>query len=225
MGTPETICRSLAGQFTTVLFLEVLQHLTNFYFSFTDCILPCWTLEPGGTQVKMGYSYVPPLRPLFPKTAISEFLLVPQDPTFAWNHKFLENLHFKASKLKKSSVLMPNVWSSFSFTIHGLTHRPAWDVINPRKNPTQNFCKTVGSNDSFTLSWTVMMTVNIFKFKCLNSMIVKKKVLCGLWGRWRKTKQNKTKKQKQNKTKQKNYRFVMPYNLISCFADYLSRFT
>ena len=30
--------------------------------------------------------------------------------------------------------------------------------------------------------------------------------------------------EKQNKTKQtnkqKNYRFVMPYNLISCFADY-----
>ena len=24
--------------------------------------------------------------------------LVPQDPTFAWNHKFLENLHFKGSK-------------------------------------------------------------------------------------------------------------------------------
>ena len=73
MGTPEIICRSLAGQFTTVLCLEVLQHLTNFYFSFTDYILPCWTLEPGGTQVKMGCSYVPPLRPLFPKTAISEF--------------------------------------------------------------------------------------------------------------------------------------------------------
>ena len=35
-------------------------------------------LDPGarGTQVKMGYDYVPPLRPLFhalPKTAISEF--------------------------------------------------------------------------------------------------------------------------------------------------------
>ena len=77
MGTPEIIWRSLAGQFTTVLCLEVLQQLTNFYFSFTDCILPCWILEPGGTQVKMGYSYVPPLRPLFhalfPKTAISEF--------------------------------------------------------------------------------------------------------------------------------------------------------
>ena len=72
MGTLEIICRRLAGQFTTVLCLEVLQH-----FSFTDCILPCWTLELGGTQVKMGYSYVPPLRPLFhalfPKTAISEF--------------------------------------------------------------------------------------------------------------------------------------------------------
>ena len=35
--------------------------------------------------------------------------------------------------------------------------------------------------------------------------------------------------EKQNKTKQtnkqKNYRFVMPYNLISCFADYLLKFT
>ena len=97
---------------------------------------------------------------------------------------------------------MPNIWSSFSFTIH--------DVINPRKNPTHNFCETVGSNDSFTLSWTVMMTVNIFKFKCLNIMTACKKknkfnchelsfwihcntVLCGLWGRRRKTKQNKTK--------------------------------
>ena len=29
--------------------------------------------------------------------------------------------------------------------------------------------------------------------------------------------------EKQNKTK-KNYRFVMPYNLLSCFADYLLRF-
>ena len=43
----------------------------------------------------MGYSYVPPLRPLFPP--FQNFLL-PQDPTFAWNHKFLENLHFKGSK-------------------------------------------------------------------------------------------------------------------------------
>ena len=32
--------------------------------------------------------------------------------------------------------------------------------------------------------------------------------------------------EKQSKTKQnKNYRFVMPYNLISCFADYLLTFT
>ena len=30
--------------------------------------------------------------------------------------------------------------------------------------------------------------------------------------------------EEENKTKQ-NYRFVMPYNLISCFADYLLRFT
>ena len=87
MGTPEIICRSLAGQFTTVLCLEVLQHLTNFYFSLTDCVLPCWTLEPRGTQVKMGYSYVPPSRPLFqalfPKTGHFIIILVPQDPTFA----------------------------------------------------------------------------------------------------------------------------------------------
>ena len=38
-----------------------------------------------------------------------------EELTFAWNHKFLKNLHFKASKLKKSSVLIPNIWSSFSF--------------------------------------------------------------------------------------------------------------
>ena len=128
MGTPEIICRSLAGQFTTVLCLEVLQHLTNFYFSFTDCILPCWTLEPGVTQVKMWYSYVPPLRPLFhalfPKTAISEFFS--SSRSYIRLHKFLENLHFIASKLKKSSVLMPKIWSTFSFTIHCLTQRPAW---------------------------------------------------------------------------------------------------
>ena len=152
-------------------------------------------LDPGaggGTQLKMGYSYVPPLRPLFPpfqnffsssrsyirlksqisgkfafqrlkiteqtftlaslivsyhvgpwspggysaengvqlcvtlKTPLSrppdpslkppfQNFLVPQDPTFALNHKFPENLHFKGSKLKKSSVLMPNIRSSFSF--------------------------------------------------------------------------------------------------------------
>ena len=67
MGSPEIICRSLAGQFTTILCLEVLQHWTNLYFSFTDCILTM--LDPGagggGTQLKMEYSYVPPLRPLF----------------------------------------------------------------------------------------------------------------------------------------------------------------
>ena len=67
MGSPEIICRSLAGQFTTILCLEVLQHWTNFYFSFTDCILTM--LDPGagggGTQLEMEYSYVPPLRPFF----------------------------------------------------------------------------------------------------------------------------------------------------------------
>ena len=51
----------------------------------------------------------PSLKPPF------QNFLVPQDPTFAWNHKFLENLHFKGSKLKKSSVLMSNIRSSFSF--------------------------------------------------------------------------------------------------------------
>ena len=111
MGTPEIICRSLAGQFTTVLFHEVLQHWTNFYFSFTDCRdCPCWLyltmLEPGGVLnwkwgTVMCRPYARPLRPffhaLFPKTAISEFFF----STFAWNHKFLENLHFKSLKIEE----------------------------------------------------------------------------------------------------------------------------
>ena len=69
MGSPEIICRSLASQFTTILCLEVLQHWTNFYFSFTDYILTM--LDPGAgggggsTQLKMEYSHVPPLRPFF----------------------------------------------------------------------------------------------------------------------------------------------------------------
>ena len=204
MGSPEIICRSLAGQFTTILCLEVLQHWTNFYFSFTDCILTM--LDPGagggGYSAENGVqlcaalktllsrppdpSLKPPFQnffsssrsyirlklqisgkfafqrlkiteqtftlaslilsyhvgPLSPggilswkwgtvqlcaalKTPLSrppdpslkppfQNVLVPQDPTFAWNHKFLENLHFKGSKLKKSSVLMPNIRSSFS---------------------------------------------------------------------------------------------------------------
>ena len=37
----------------------------------------------------------PSLKPPF------QNFLVPQDPTFALNHKFPENLHFKGSKLKK----------------------------------------------------------------------------------------------------------------------------
>ena len=106
MGSPEIICRSLAGQFTTILCLEVLQHWTNFYFSFTDCILTM--LDPGAGGG--GYSAEnwvqlcaalktllsrppdPSLKPPF------QNFLDPQDPTFAWNHKFLENLHFKGSK-------------------------------------------------------------------------------------------------------------------------------
>ena len=114
MGSPEIICRSLAGQFTTILCLEVLQHWTNFYFSFTDCILTMAMLDPG-TGGGGGYSaengvqlcaaLKTPLKTLlsrlpdrpFPKTAISEFFSS-SIPTFAWNHKFLENLHFKGSK-------------------------------------------------------------------------------------------------------------------------------
>ena len=84
-------------------------------------ILPCWTLEPGGYSAENGVQLCAPLktplsRPPDPslKPPFQNFL-VSQDPTFAWNHKFLENLHFKGSKLKKSSVLMPNIRSSFSF--------------------------------------------------------------------------------------------------------------
>ena len=54
MGSPEIIYRSLAGQFTTVLCLEVLQQWTNFYFSFTDCILTM--LDPGAVGGGGGYS-------------------------------------------------------------------------------------------------------------------------------------------------------------------------
>ena len=39
------------------------------------------------------------LRPLFHNFS------VPQGPIFAWNHKFFENLHFKASKLGKFQFL------------------------------------------------------------------------------------------------------------------------
>ena len=102
MGSPEIICRSLAGQFTTILCLEVLQHWTNLYFSFTDCILTM--LDPGaggGYSAENGVQLcaalkTPLWRPPDPslKPPFQNFL-VPQDPTFAWNHKFLENLHFK----------------------------------------------------------------------------------------------------------------------------------
>ena len=40
----------------------------------------------------------------FPKTPFHSFS-VPQDLTFTWNHKFLENLHFKASKSGKIQFL------------------------------------------------------------------------------------------------------------------------
>ena len=122
MGSPEIICRSLAGQFTTVLCLEVLQHWTNFYFSFTDCILTMF--DPGaggGYSAENGVQLCAALKTLLsrpPDPSLKppfQNFLVPQDPTFAWNHKFLENLHFKGSKLKKSSVLMPNIGSSCSF--------------------------------------------------------------------------------------------------------------
>ena len=99
--------------------------IPNFTEKWDPFVIP----EPQ-TQVKMGYSLCAALKdPSFTPSSLKppfQNFLVPQDPTFAWNHKFLENLHFKASKLKKISVLMPNIWSSFSFTLHGFTHRPAW---------------------------------------------------------------------------------------------------
>ena len=67
--------------------------------------------SPGGYSAENGVQLCPDpsLKPPF------QNFLVPQDPTLAWNHKFLENLHFKGSKLRKSSVLMPNIRSTFSF--------------------------------------------------------------------------------------------------------------
>ena len=84
MGSPEIICRSLAGQFTTILCLEVLQHWTNFYFSFTDCILTMLDPGAGGGRysAENGVQLCAALKTLlsrppdpwpFPKTAISEF--------------------------------------------------------------------------------------------------------------------------------------------------------
>ena len=81
--------------------------------------------------------------------------------------------HTRISKWKLKSVPPPPQLDHSWFKTQACLGQ-ACDVINPRKNPTHNFCKTVGSNDSFTLSWTVM-TVNSFKFKCLNIMTVKRK--------------------------------------------------
>ena len=73
----------------------------------------------------------------------------------------------------------------------------------------------------------MMMTVNIFKFKCLNIMTVKRKTSLTVMNRQFESTVTQCsvaygeEEEKQNK----NYRFVMPYNLISCFADYLLRFT
>ena len=121
MGTPEIICRSFAGQFTTVLLcLEVLQHLTNFYFRFTDCILPCWTLEPGGTQVKIGYSYVLPLRPLFhvllTKTAILEF--------FSSSRSYIRLKSQISGKFAFQSLKIDEKFSSYAFTFGQVSVSP-----------------------------------------------------------------------------------------------------
>ena len=76
--------------------------------------------EPGGyspenwirvrAALKTPFSHSPghSLRPPFHNFSVS------QGPTIAWNHKFLENLHFKASKLGKISVLKPKIWSNFN---------------------------------------------------------------------------------------------------------------
>ena len=86
--------------------LKFLQHWTNFYFSFTDCILTM--LDPGagggGYSAENGIQLCAALKTLLsrpPDPSLKppfQNFLVPQDPTFAWNHKFLENLHFKGSK-------------------------------------------------------------------------------------------------------------------------------
>ena len=112
MRSPEIICRSLAGQFTTILCLEVLQHWTNFYFSFTDCILTMLDPGAGGVLSWKWSTLCAALKTLLSRppdpslTPPFQNFLVPQDPTFAWNHKFLENLHFKGSKsLNKLFIL------------------------------------------------------------------------------------------------------------------------
>ena len=105
-----------------------------------------------------------------------------------------------------------------------------WVPPPPRgKNPTHNFCKSVGSNDSFTLSWTVMMTVNIFKFKCLNIMTVKRETSLNVMNcqfeftvtQCSVAYGEEEEKTKQNKTKPKKITVLW---CLSCFADYLLRF-
>ena len=116
MGSPEIICRSLAGQFTTILCLEVLQHWTNFYFSFTDCILTM--LDPGAGGGGGGYSAENGVqlcaalktllsRPPDPSLKLPfQNFLVPQDPTFTWNHKFLENFAFQRLKITEQTFTL-----------------------------------------------------------------------------------------------------------------------
>ena len=69
-----TVWQASLPQFSALKFCNTEQTFTLASLIVSYHVGP-WS--PGGTQLKMGYSYVPPLRPLFhalfPKTTISDF--------------------------------------------------------------------------------------------------------------------------------------------------------
>ena len=67
---------------------------------------------PGCASLKIHFSHPPDCSLRLPFRNFS----VPQDPTFAWNHKFLENLYLKlkASKSGEKLVQKPKIWSILS---------------------------------------------------------------------------------------------------------------
>ena len=67
------------------------------------------------------------------------------------------------------------------------------------------------------------MTVNSFKFKCLNIMTVKRKTSLTVMNC--QFEFMVTQCSVAYGGGETTYHFVMPYNLISCFTDYLLRFT
>ena len=114
-----TVWQASLPQFSALKFCNTEQTFTLASLIVSYHVGP-WS-PGGGYSAENGYSYVPhvpPLRPLFhtlfPKTTISEFFSS-SGSYIRLKSQISEKLHFKASKLKKSSVLMPNIWSSFSF--------------------------------------------------------------------------------------------------------------